>query len=171
MRRRLALSVAAVFLAVAVPHAFAGAQASTGSAARTPTPTPTQTPDPTEPHDPPVGGIGGGGTGGGGGGGGGNPPATIVSARWLTAAWRGGGTAVAGRVHGAAECIANARVVLERRRDGRVRRLASARTTSTGGYRIHAARHLGRYRVRAPAVQRLSAGGPVDCRAASHVVG
>ena len=138
------------------------------------TPTSTPTPDRDEPGLPPPAGIGGGGsggtgdTGGTGGTGGGNPPAIPTSSRRLTAAWRRGG--VTGRLRGERACVRRARVVLERRRGGRWRRVASGSTTRTGRFRIEAVHRTGRYRVRAPAMRRTGAKGPVGCRAASHAI-
>jgi len=161
MRRLLGVCAGAILIALGAAHLSLGTGADRVAMARTPTPTPTPTPS-DDPHDPPPGGIGGGS---GGGGGGGNPPVQEIRLLALTATWRKG--AVAGGLRGDAACIGHARVVLDRRG----RKIASARTTSTGRYRIKAVHRSGRYRVRAPAVQRTAATGPVYCRAASHVVG
>jgi outer membrane protein assembly factor BamB len=115
----------------------------------TPTPSPTATPTP-RPDDP------------------GTAPAVPTSSRRLSAAWHRG--AVTGRLRGKRVCIRRARVVLERRRGGRWRRVRSARTSRSGRFRIQAVHRSGRYRVRTPAVRRTGAAGPIDCRAASRAV-
>jgi hypothetical protein len=100
-------------------------------------------------------------------------PPIALRARRISAVWRAGAVTGAVRAEpGAGACVRRVRVLLERRRGGRWRRIARGITTRRGRFRLSALRRDGRHRVRAPALVLRPAGAPpVRCRGASRRVG